>query len=102
MLTGSGNERSNAKQNFHPTVKPIDLMRYLCRLITPPNGTVLDPFMGSGTTGIAATQEDFNFIGIEMDEEYIEIANHRISNWVKEKQELIIEQRKQRTLFDGW
>ena len=77
-------------------------MRYLCRLITPPNGTVLDPFMGSGTTGIAATQEDFNFIGIEMDEEYIKIANHRISTWVEEKQELIIEQRKQRTLFDGW
>ena len=88
--------------NVHPTVKPIDLMRYLCRLITPPNGTVLDPFMGSGTTGIAATQEDFNFIGIEMDEEYIKIANHRISTWVEEKQELIIEQRKQRTLFDGW
>ena len=88
--------------NVHPTVKPIDLMRYLCRLITPPNGTVLDPFMGSGTTGIAATQEDFNFIGIEMDEEYLKIANHRISTWVEEKQELIIEQRKQRTLFDGW
>lgn len=89
-------------KNPHPTVKPVDLMKYLCRLITPPNGIVLDPFMGSGTTGIAATQEGFNFIGIEMNDEYIEIANHRISHWVEEKQELIIEQRKQKTLFDGW
>lgn len=88
--------------NIHPTVKPVDLMKYLCRLITPPNGIVLDPFMGSGTTGIAATQEGFNFIGIEMNDEYIQIANHRISHWVEEKQELIIEQRKQKTLFDGW
>ena len=88
--------------NIHPTVKPVDLMKYLCRLITPPNGIVLDPFMGSGTTGIAATQEGFNFIGIEMNDEYIEIANQRISHWVEEKQELIIEQRKQKTLFDGW
>ena len=88
--------------NMHPTVKPVDLMKYLCRLITPPNGIVLDPFMGSGTTGIAATQEGFNFIGIEMDDEYIKIANHRISHWVEEKQELIIEQRKQKTLFSGW
>jgi len=89
-------------KNPHPTVKPVDLMKYLCRLITPPNGIVLDPFMGSGTTGIAATQEGFNFIGIEMNDEYIQIANHRISHWVEEKQELIIEQRKQKTLFDGW
>ena len=88
--------------NIHPTVKPVDLMKYLCRLITPPNGIVLDPFMGSGTTGIAATQEGFNFIGIEMNDEYIEIANQRISHWVEEKQELIIEQRKQKSLFDGW
>jgi DNA modification methylase len=102
MLTGSGNERSNTKNNFHPTVKPVDLMRYLCRLVTPPNGVVLDPFMGSGTTGIAATQEGFNFIGIEMNDEYIKIANHRISHWVGGKEKLIIEQRKQKTLFDGW
>lgn len=65
--------------NHHPTVKPIKLMRYLCRLITPPKGIVLDPFMGSGSTGIAAKQEGFDFIGIEMNEEYFEIAKKRIS-----------------------
>jgi site-specific DNA-methyltransferase (adenine-specific) len=66
-------------QNHHPTVKPIKLMAYLCRLITPPNGTVLDPFMGSGTTGIAAAKEGFGFIGIELEKEYFEIAQKRIS-----------------------
>ena len=66
------------KANHHPTVKPTDLMRYLCRLITPPNGTVLDPFMGSGSTGKAAKLEGFNFIGIEMSAEYVEIAKARI------------------------
>jgi site-specific DNA-methyltransferase (adenine-specific) len=55
-------------------------MRYLCRLVTPPNGTVLDPFMGSGSTGKAAMLEGFNFIGIEREAEYIEIAKARI-NW---------------------
>ena len=65
----------------HPTVKPISLMRYLCRLITPPNGTVLDPFMGSGTTGIACVREGFDFIGIEQDTEYMEIAKRRIEYW---------------------
>lgn len=67
--------------NNHPTVKPIDLMRYLCRLITPPEGIVLDPFMGSGTTGIAACLEGFNFVGIELNEDYLEIARHRIAHW---------------------
>lgn len=65
-------------KNAHPTVKPTDLMRYLCRLITPVGGTVLDPFMGSGSTGKAAILEDFNFIGCEMDEDYIKIAQARI------------------------
>jgi site-specific DNA-methyltransferase (adenine-specific) len=70
-----------AKQtNHHPTVKPTDLMRYLCRLVTPPNGTVLDPFLGSGSTGKAATLEGFNFIGIEQSAEYAEIANARINH----------------------
>ena len=82
MLTGSGNERSNLKKNFHPTVKPIALMEYLCRLITPPGGTILDPFMGSGTTGIAALRLGFEFIGLELSEEYVEIASHRIAHWV--------------------
>ena len=65
-------------ENHHPTVKPISLMRYLCKLITPPGGVVLDPFMGSGSTGIAAWKEGFNFIGIEMDEEYFQISEERI------------------------
>jgi site-specific DNA-methyltransferase (adenine-specific) len=70
-----------AKQtNHHPTVKPTELMRYLCRLVTPPNGTVLDPFLGSGSTGKAATLEGFNFIGIEQSAEYAEIANARINH----------------------
>jgi site-specific DNA-methyltransferase (adenine-specific) len=64
--------------NTHPTVKPTDLMRYLCRLVTPPNGVVLDPFMGSGSTGKAAVMEGFNFIGIEREADYIEIARARI------------------------
>ena len=68
-------------QNFHCTVKPISLMRYLCRLITPSGGTVLDPFMGSGSTGCGAVMEGFNFIGIEMEEEYLKIADARIKYW---------------------
>lgn len=66
--------------NNHPTVKPIKLMQHLCTLITPPNGTILDPFMGSGSTGIAAKNLGFKFIGIEMNEEYIEIAKRRIGS----------------------
>lgn len=64
--------------NNHPTVKPTDLMRYLCRLVTPPGGTVLDPFMGSGSTGKAAVLEGFNFVGIDLDPAYVEIAKARI------------------------
>lgn len=63
----------------HPTVKPTDLMRYLCRLVTPPGGTVLDPFMGSGSTGRGAVMEGFSFIGIEMDAGYYDIADARIA-----------------------
>ncbi len=66
--------------NFHPTVKPTDLMAYLCRLVTPPAGTVLDPFMGSGSTGKAAMREGFSFVGIDMMPEYVEIARARISH----------------------
>lgn len=65
--------------NNHPTVKPTSLMRYLCRLVTPPGGTVLDPFTGSGSTGKAALLEGFAFIGIEREAEYVEIARARIS-----------------------
>jgi len=66
--------------NNHPTVKPTELMKYLCRLVTPPNGIVLDPFMGSGSTGKAALQEGFKFVGIEMNKEYYEIAQNRLSS----------------------
>lgn len=65
-------------QNHHPTVKPIKLMEYLIKLVTPPNGIVLDPFMGSGSTGVAAKNLGVNFIGIEMNEEYFEIAKKRL------------------------
>ena len=65
--------------NTHPTVKPTALMAYLCRLITPPGGTVLDPFMGSGSTGKAAVQEGFSFTGIELDPDYYEICKARVS-----------------------
>jgi site-specific DNA-methyltransferase (adenine-specific) len=67
------------RQNIHPTVKPTDLMRYLCRLVTPPGGVVLDCFMGSGSTGKAAMLEGFRFIGIEREAEYLEIAKARIA-----------------------
>ena len=77
---------ASKKLNHHPTVKPTDLMRYLCRLITPPNGIVLDPFMGSGSTGKAAKLEGFDFIGIEMSAEYLEIARARIE-WAQSDDE---------------
>jgi len=64
--------------NVHSTVKPTDLMRYLCRLVTPPGGVVLDPFLGSGSTGVAALAEGFRFIGIEREAEYMAIATARI------------------------
>jgi site-specific DNA-methyltransferase (adenine-specific) len=66
--------------NNHPTVKPTALMQYLCRLITPAGGTVLDPYMGSGSTGKAALKEGFDFIGCELDEDYYKIAQARITN----------------------
>jgi site-specific DNA-methyltransferase (adenine-specific) len=72
----SRDDRSNG--NTHPTVKPTDLMRYLCRLVTPPGGIVLDPFMGSGSTGKAAMLEGFEFIGIEREASYHAIAEQRI------------------------
>jgi site-specific DNA-methyltransferase (adenine-specific) len=65
-------------KNNHPTVKPTDLCAYLIRLVTPKGGVVLDPFMGSGSTGKAAVREGMNFIGIEREEEYMEIAKSRI------------------------
>jgi site-specific DNA-methyltransferase (adenine-specific) len=66
--------------NIHPTVKPTDLMKYLIRLVTPKDGIVLDPFMGSGSTGKAAMQEGMWFVGIEREKEYYEIAKQRIEH----------------------
>ena len=84
---GRAKEIENAYQrnksvsaNTHPTVKPVELMRYLVRLVTPKGGLVLDPFMGSGSTGMGAREEDFRFVGIEKEEEYYEIAKARIKN----------------------
>ena len=73
-------DRNDGGDNTHPTVKPTDLMRYLCRLVTPAGGLVLDPFMGSGSTGRGAVLEGFRFIGIEREAEYIEIARARIDS----------------------
>lgn len=73
-----GNRTNEARQNHHPTVKPQKLMSYLIKLITPPGGVVLDPFMGSGSTGCAAKREGFEFVGIEKEKEYFEIAAKRI------------------------
>lgn len=74
----AGAGRTSGRRNTHPTVKPTDLMRYLCKLVTPTGGLVMDPFSGSGSTGKAATLEGFQFVGFEMDEKYAEIANARI------------------------
>ena len=76
--TGAPNKPLISK-NHHPTVKPKKLMSYLIKLITPPSGVVLDPFMGSGSTGIAAKENGFSFIGIEKEVEYFEIAKNRIN-----------------------
>ena len=73
-----GKKSTIPRQNHHPTVKPIKLMEYLIKLVTPPKGTVLDPFMGSGSTGVAVNQLGFKFVGCEMNEEYFEIAKKRI------------------------
>ena len=76
--------RPTPKKNIHPTVKPIKLMQYLIRLVTQPNGIVLDAFAGSGTTGIACKIDGFNFVGLELSEEYTEIANARIQAFNEE------------------
>lgn len=75
---GMFKDRETLKRNFHPTVKPTDLMRYLCRMVTPVGGIVLDPFTGSGSTGRGAVLEGFRFIGCEMDADYLTIAKARI------------------------
>jgi DNA methylase len=79
-------KKDRGADNVHPTVKPTDLMAYLCRLVTPPGGTVLDPFMGSGSTGKAAMREGFRFIGVDMTSEYIPIATARIRHALDQMQ----------------
>ena len=78
--SGSTNSSKNGavSRNHHPTVKPIALMRWLVRLVTPPDGTVLDPFLGSGTTAVAATLEGVRWIGCEMTEDYWPIIEGRV------------------------
>ena len=78
----AGAGAQNGARNFHPTVKPTELMRYLCRLVTQPGGTVLDPFMGSGSTGKAAMAEGFRFVGIERDPDYFRIAEARVASGI--------------------
>jgi hypothetical protein len=78
FYVAKASKRDRDEGNGHPTVKPTDLMRYLCRLVTPPGGLVLDPFAGSGSTGKAAVLEGFRFVGIEREAEYVEIARARI------------------------
>lgn len=77
----SGNDRNKPVHNHHPTVKPLALMQWLVRLVTPPSGLVLDPFTGSGTTGCAAALEGFGFLGYEQSDEFAAIARARITHW---------------------
>jgi len=72
-------KKDRGEGNTHPTVKPNSLMRYLCRLITPPGGMVLDPFAGSGSTLLAARQEGFSFVGIEQEQKYVDIIKERLA-----------------------
>jgi site-specific DNA-methyltransferase (adenine-specific) len=81
MAVGLDARNDQNKGNNHPTVKPIELMKYLIKLITPPGGTVLDPFNGSGSTGCAAVELGYEYIGCELDENYVEIAQRRIEAW---------------------
>lgn len=77
-------KKDRGDNNIHPTVKPTDLMRYLCRLVTPKGGIILDPFMGSGSTGKACVFEDFDFIGFDITPEYFQIAENRIEEAKKD------------------
>lgn len=80
FYVAKASKRERGDGNVHPTVKPVKLMEYLVRMITPPGGVVLDPFMGSGTTGVACKNLGFEFVGCEMDEQYLAIATARIKN----------------------
>lgn len=86
FYTAKASRRERGEGNTHPTVKPLALMRYLVRLVTPPDGLVLDPFCGSGTTGIAAILEGFRFLGIEQDAAHAAMAERRIREWTEQPQ----------------
>jgi site-specific DNA-methyltransferase (adenine-specific) len=81
---GQQHQVQGAVGNNHPTVKPIELMKYLIKLITPPGGIVLDPFNGSGSTGCAAVELGHEYIGCELDSAYVDITNKRIAAWNKQ------------------
>jgi hypothetical protein len=89
-------QSERGRGNNHPTVKPIDLMRYLCRMVTPPGGVVLDPFAGSGSTLLAARREGFRAIGIELNAEYCQIIRSRLGEPEEAASEVF---EGQRTLF---
>lgn len=80
-LYNGGHRPPPIRHNIHPTVKPVALMRWLVALVTPTDGVVLDPFAGSGTTGIAAVLEDRTFLGIEREAAYVDIACARLTHW---------------------
>ena len=85
IYQAKASKSERGKENNHPTVKPVSLMEYLIKMVTPTNGIVLDPFMGSGSTGVACVLNDFEFVGIDLDKDYCEIARARIEG-VKETQ----------------
>lgn len=86
LVTRLKHDAPRMRRNTHPTVKPIALMRHLVRLVGPPGSTILDPFCGSGTTGIAALMENRYFIGIDKEPEYTTIANARLMHWISKKE----------------
>lgn len=81
FYTAKASRKERGEGNNHPTVKPITLMRWLCRLVTPPGGTILDPFNGSGSTGCAAVLEGFSYLGFELDQDFVDISIRRIDHW---------------------
>jgi DNA modification methylase len=89
-----------ARKNFHPTVKPLDLMRHLISLVTPEGGVVLDPFLGSGTTACAAILDGFQWVGCELTEDYWPLIEARVA-WAEEEREWALINGTQLSLFDG-
>jgi len=100
FVSSYGNIRNKPQpvRNHHPTVKPTNLMQYLCRLVTPPNGVILDQFLGSGLTGKAAIYEGFQFVGFDLSAEYVEISRARIEFAMQKRNE--ISKQKENTLFE--